>query len=44
MELIKNLLGQNRILIRARDLLLPRLISGERDVSELDYDLEEVAP
>lgn len=36
----KNLAAQNRVLREARDLLLPRLVSGELDVSELDLDLE----
>ena len=40
MDLIKNLLQQNKILREARDLLLPRLVSGELDVSELDLGLE----
>jgi type I restriction enzyme S subunit len=34
---------QNRMLSEVRDLLLPRLISGELDVSDLDLDLEPVA-
>jgi type I restriction enzyme S subunit len=34
---------QNRVLSEARNLLLPRLISGELDVSDLDLDLEPVA-
>ncbi len=42
MALIKNLLQQNRALLEARDLLLPRLVSGELDVSELDLGLERV--
>jgi type I restriction enzyme S subunit len=33
-----NLDQQNRVLREARDLLLPRLVSGELDVSELDED------
>ncbi|MCP4305566.1 MAG: hypothetical protein GY788_11935, partial [bacterium] len=34
-----NILGaQNRVLREARDLLLPRLVSGELDVSDLDLD------
>lgn len=41
--LIENLLRQNEVLAEARDLLLPRLISGELDVSDLDLDLEPVA-
>ena len=36
----KNLATQNRVLREARDLLLPRLVSGELDVSELDFGLE----
>ena len=31
---------QNRKLQEARDLLLPRLVSGELDVSELDFGWE----
>ena len=42
MALVKNLLQQNRALLEARDLLLPRLVSGELDVSELDLGLERV--
>lgn len=42
-ELMSNLRGQLRVLREARDLLLPRLISGELDVSGLDLDLESVA-
>ncbi len=37
-ELVLNLVDQNRVLREARDLLLPRLVSGELDVSELDLD------
>ncbi len=39
-ELELNLRKQNRALREARDLLLPRLVSGELDVSELDLGLE----
>lgn len=39
-ELIEKLLRQNDVLSEARDLLLPRLISGELDVSDLELDLE----
>lgn len=39
-ELRRNLLDQNKTLTEARDLLLPRLISGELDVSDLNLDLE----
>ena len=35
-DLVYNLSKQNRHLIQERDLLLPRLISGELDVSDLD--------
>lgn len=42
MALIKDLLRQNGILLEARDLLLPRLVSGELDVSKLDLDLVAV--
>lgn len=42
MALIRNLLRQNEVLREARDLLLPRLVSGELDVSELDLNLEAV--
>lgn len=34
---------ENQLLFEARDLLLPRLISGDLDVSELDLDLDLVA-
>lgn len=37
-QLIENLHDQNAVLQEARDLLLPRLVSGELDVSELDLD------
>jgi type I restriction enzyme S subunit len=43
MELILNILKKNNILSRTRDLLLPRLISGEVDVSELDIAVPEEA-
>jgi len=39
-ELRRNLIAQNDVLTNARDLLLPRLISGELDVSDLDLDLD----
>ena len=38
MRLEQNLRKQNFLLAEARDLLLPRLVSGELDVSELDFD------
>lgn len=34
----RNMSQQNRVLREARDLLLPRLVSGELDVSDLDLD------
>jgi type I restriction enzyme S subunit len=39
-DLVGNLTRQNRVLAEARDLLLPRLISGELDVADLDLDLD----
>ena len=41
--LIENLVLQNTSLQQARDLLLPKLISGEIDVSELDIDTSWLA-
>ena len=38
---IENLTKRNTTLRRTRDLLLPRLISGELDVSELDIAVPE---
>ena len=43
LSLSDNLHSQIEVLENARDLLLPRLISGELDVSGLDLDLEPVA-
>ena len=40
-RLVDNLVLQNDILKEARDLLLPRLVSGELDVSELNLELVE---
>lgn len=40
-ELIKKLRKKNLVLIRTRDMLLPKLISGEIDVSDLDIPIEE---
>lgn len=40
-SLMTALRRQNRVLRGARDLLLPRLVSGELDVSELDLELAE---
>jgi type I restriction enzyme, S subunit len=37
-ELHVNLRRQNELLRAARDLLLPRLVAGELDVSELDLE------
>lgn len=42
-SLCMNLSAQMRTLAEARGLLLPRLISGELDVSDLDLDLEPAA-
>ncbi len=39
-SLMNNLLEQNVVLRGARELLLPRLVSGELDVSELELELE----
>ena len=39
LKLTDSLLEQVEVLRRARDLLLPRLVSGELDVSELDLGL-----
>lgn len=39
----ENLRRQNRNLQQTRDLLLPRLVSGEIDVSDLDIDTEWLA-
>jgi type I restriction enzyme S subunit len=41
--LIQRLVMTNRTLRATRDLLLPRLISGEVDVSDLDIAIPEVA-
>ncbi len=40
LDLQLNLAKQNHALREARDLLLPRLVSGELDVSELELELE----
>lgn len=42
-EEISTLLKKNRNLSETRDLLLPKLISGELDVSEMDIELPEAA-
>lgn len=41
-QLINGLLNKNKVLRSTRDLLLPRLISGEIDVSELDINVGEI--
>jgi len=43
MGLILSILKKNEVLRRTRDLLLPKLISGEVDVSELDITIPEEA-
>lgn len=43
LSLLFNLAKKNKILRAKRDVLLPRLISGEIDVSELDIELKEEA-
>jgi len=43
MGLVNALIQKNRALRRTRDLLLPKLISGELDVSELDIVTEQEA-
>jgi type I restriction enzyme S subunit len=42
-ELIRNLSLQNRNLRTQRDLVLPKLVSGEIDVSEAERDIREAA-
>jgi len=42
-EDVLNLQKRNRILCQTRDLLLPKLISGELDISELDIDIGKTA-
>ena len=41
---LNNLLEKNTNLHQTRDLLLPKLISGEIDVSELDMDTNKIQP
>ena len=41
-EALLSLASQNKLLAEARDLLLPRLVSGDLDVSDLELDLEAV--
>lgn len=40
-KMLNNLLAKNAVLRQTRDLLLPKLISGELDVSELDIKIPE---
>jgi type I restriction enzyme S subunit len=42
-RLVQNLVDQNANLRATRDLLLPKLVSGEIDVSDLDIDTEWLA-
>ncbi len=42
-KMIKNMKGRNSNLRHTRDLLLPKLISDELDVSKLDIDIGEAA-
>jgi len=42
-KMIRNLKSGNSNLRQTRDLLFPKLISCELDVSELDIDIREVA-
>lgn len=41
---IQNLVMRNRNLRRTRDLLLPKLVSGEMDVSQIEIDAETTEP
>lgn len=43
-RLIRNLVFKNKTLRQTRDLLLPKLISGELDVSNLDINIGEQTP
>lgn len=43
MTLVKNLLQQNNVLRELHDFLLPRLVSGKLDISDLDTELEAAA-
>jgi type I restriction enzyme S subunit len=42
-NVVDNMILRNQTLRRTRDLLLPKLISGEVDVSELDINVPEEA-
>ena len=41
LDLMLNLTFKNELLRQTRDLLLPKLISGDLDVSELDIKVPE---
>lgn len=43
LDLMLTLTARNKVLRQTRDLLLPRLITGELDVSELDIDIGELS-
>lgn len=43
LELVDNLMQQNELLIAKRDLLLPKLISGEIDLSAATSEIEDAA-
>ena len=43
LQSVLNLLQQQRVLQASRDLLLPRLVSGDLDISDLDLGLEAVS-
>jgi len=42
LQLKSKLIIQNRSLAQTRDLLLPRLVSGDLDISDLELNLEAV--
>ena len=44
LDKIHNLIFQNKNLRETRDLLLPKLILGEVDISELDIETERLKP
>ena len=43
MELKSNLFNQNHLLKEARDILLPRLMTGMIDVSEMEEEMSMAA-
>jgi hypothetical protein len=43
MQLKAGLIIQDQTLTQVRDLLLPRLVAGDLDISDLDLDLEAVS-